>query len=356
MSFLKCIPTVFIVNDEYEILIVTNDLGKCAIKIGSATYYDESAGILNCTDVIHKIRFPQSVLDAAEKYTVIYNKEIKKKAYFSKFGEDEYEDFEFSPVKGEGANAYFLADVHKRFEQALECTAHYNDKTDFYIVNGDIGEVETDEDYYKVIDFLGNLAKGQKPVIFSRGNHDARGRAAERFTHFYISDNGNTYFKFSVGNISGVVLDCGEDKVDENNEYGGVNIFSLYRRRETEFLRSVSLDDGKINFAVSHICHAMTTYKKGDIFDIERDVYSEWEKELERIGVKFMLCGHLHRSFVLDKDNELNTIPHKYPVVFASHIDKDDLWQAFITIKKDMITVTMNDRNGEEKEKYTVEI
>lgn len=356
MSFLKYIPTVFVVNDEYEILIVTNELGKCAIKIGSKTYYDESAGILNCTDIIHKIRFPQSVLDDAEKYTVIYNKEIKKKAYFSKFGEDEYEDFEFSHVKGEGANAYFLADVHKRFEQALECAAHYNDKTDFYIVNGDIGEVETDEDYYKVIDFLGNLTKGQKPVIFSRGNHDARGRAAERFTHFYISDNGNTYFKFSVGNISGVVLDCGEDKVDENNEYGGVNVFSLYRLRETEFLRSVSLDEGKINFAVSHICHAMTTYKKGDIFDIERDVYSEWEKELERIGIKFMLCGHLHRSFVLDKDNELNTIPHKYPVVFASHLDKDDLWQAFITIKKDMLTVTMNDKNGEEKEKYTVEI
>lgn len=358
MDFLRFTPTVFVIDKDYEILIVTNEAGKCAVSVGENFYFDESAGVFVSGRMLHKIRIPQSELDKAGKYTVIYCKTVKKKGYFSVFGDEEKSVFDFLPLKKtDDINAYFLADVHKRFDEALECAEPFEADTDFYIINGDIGEVESDDDYYKVIDFLGKLTKGMKPVLFARGNHDARGREAEMFTYFYPSDSGKTYFEFSIGTLSGVVLDCGEDKLDSHAEYGGANVFEKYRRVETEFLKSKKKNsDGGIFFAVCHICPVMTTSQKEDIFDIEREVYTKWSAELERLGTRFMLCGHIHRSRLLLSDDSDSIIPHKYPVVFASHLADDGLWGAYINITQKSLIVSMTDRMGTEKEKYILDI
>ncbi|MGN1095299.1 MAG: metallophosphoesterase family protein [Eubacteriales bacterium] len=357
MDFIKYNPTVFVINDEYEISVTTAENGMCFIKIGDKIYHEVNAGILVTEKTLHRIRVPQKELDLAGKYTVIYRKTIRKKAYFSRFEEPLSCDFDFYPVtKTENINAYFLADVHKHFDEAIECAACFEKDTDLYIINGDIGEVETEEDYFSVIDFLGRLSKGEKPVIFSRGNHDARGRLAERFTSFYPSDNGNTYFAFSLGILHGVVLDCGEDKPDINPEYGGVNAFEPFRRAELEFLKKLPENDNGICFSVSHICPVQTTFEKDCIFDIEREIYSEWNDELERIGAKFMLCGHVHRTYILKSGDEIEILPHKYPVIFASKLSEEGFWGAFIKINKQSLDISFNDRRGNITETHFVEI
>lgn len=119
--------------------------------------------------------------------------------------------------------------------------------------------------------------------------------------------------------MRGIALDCGEDKVDSHKEYNGVNAFYPFRRRETELLRSLEKSE-RFTFAVSHICPAQTTENAYDCFDIEREVYAEWIKELERLGVRFMLCGHIHKAYIPERNDERSLLKHAFPVIVGSEI------------------------------------
>lgn len=43
--FLKCNPTVFVINDEYEILVITQKNGLISVEIGGSIYYPENSEI-----------------------------------------------------------------------------------------------------------------------------------------------------------------------------------------------------------------------------------------------------------------------------------------------------------------------
>ena len=88
------------------------------------------------------------------------------------------------------------------------------------------------------------------------------------------------------------------------------------------------------------------------MFDIERDLYAKWNKKFEKLGVKFMVCGHLHRAYVLFDGDERNTLPHKYPVIVGSecHFDKNSLWGTALTIGKKSVKVEFTDENKQVQE------
>ena len=84
--------------------------------------------------------------------------------------------------------------------------------------------------------FIGRISGGEKPVVIGRGHHDTRGKLAELLPEHIATDGDKTYFNFTLGPIDGVVKDCGEDKMDGNIEYGGVNGFEQYRTAEARDL------------------------------------------------------------------------------------------------------------------------
>ena len=127
--------------------------------------------------------------------------------------------------------------------------------------------------FKKFLKFVSDISKGLVPVVFSRGNHDTRGELAEKFADFFPANNKKTYYSFDLGCLGGVVLDCGEDKLDNHEEYGGVNVFEKYRMDETLFLKELPKKN-TLSFAVSHICPSQTTQCKEDIFNIEKDTYT----------------------------------------------------------------------------------
>ena len=61
--FLKCNPTVFVINDEYEILVITQKNGLISVEIGGSIYYPENSGVLYSERNFAKIRVPQSMPD-----------------------------------------------------------------------------------------------------------------------------------------------------------------------------------------------------------------------------------------------------------------------------------------------------
>ncbi len=341
MSFLYCNPCVFAIGNEYEILVLTNENGLVTVKVGDEIFYEENSGALSTEKNRAKIRIPMGVLDSAGKYSISFRKSINRRAYYSQLGDEEEITYSFKPItKTDGINIYHISDVHYHFDIAKETASYFGSDLDLLVVNGDIGEVETVENYREVAKFVGDLTNGEIPSVFVRGNHDTRGHLAEIYTDYFPADGKKTYYTFDIGTLHGIVFDCGEDKVDNSIEYGGVNIFQSFRKQETEFLKSLVPSD-KLTFAIGHICPAQPTGQKGGQFDIDGDVYEKWITEFERINIKFMLCGHIHRTYILKNNDTRSLRPHNFPVIVgaACYFERKDLWGTAITLKDGKATV-----------------
>ncbi len=373
MSFLHCTPTVFVIGNEYEILAVASKNGIIFAEIAGEKYYEENSGVLSSEKNYAKIRVPQSVLNEAKAYTIVYRETIDRKGYYSQMGEPQSETFAFKPLeKTENIHIYHVADVHYQFDKASRLAEYFGDDLDLLVVNGDIAEVEAVEHYLDVCKLVGDMAKGKVPVLFARGNHDTRGKLAEKFTDYFPANGKNTYYQFELGCLNGIVLDCGEDKRDGHlnydamarfgsshpKVYGDVNIFSAFRQRELRFLENLRLDrENKITFAISHICPVRPQFRcHGDDADIERECYALWNKELERLGIRFMLTGHIHREYVLLPGNEEATTPHNYPIVVGSGVRAESIIGTAITLNKNTMEVTFTDNDGTALASQTVEI
>ncbi len=340
MDFLKYVPSVFVIEKDYEILVFAKENGIINVKIGNKRFYEANSGVLFSEKNYARIRVPQKILDGKKSYTVEYRKTIDRKEYMSEFENVKTATFAFKPIeKTENINIYHVADVHDLYDLALKTASYYGDNLDLLILNGDIGEVQTLESYERMIDYVGKIANGFIPVIFVRGNHECRGKYAENYTDYFPNVNKKLYYEFEVGCMAGVILDCGEDKPDGVYNYGGTNIFEAYRREQTKFLKKVKPKKNKIYFAIAHIPPVFVIDEKGSIFDIERDVYSAWNKELERLNIKFLLSGHLHFSAFLFKGDERNIIDHTYPTIIGSALDDKNLSGAALKLNADGVNV-----------------
>lgn len=320
---LRCLPAVYVINNDYEICVTTKENGILYINVGGKRYDEENSGVLFSEKNYYKIRIPQEELDKHKQYEIVYIGNVNRQAYFTKGDPEKKITFNFKPItKTENIKIYHLADVHGFFDLALKSIYYFGDDYDLLIVNGDIAEVETEQDYFNVYKFVGELSKGEIPVLFVRGNHDCRGKLAEKFTDYFPNNNKALYYDFKVGPLKGIALDCGEDKVDFMSSYGPTNHFSPYRRKETEFIKNLK---GDYFFVVSHICPSYTTGTKGGEHDIERELYAEWNELLVKRNIKFFLMGHFHKEKVLPVNCEKATLPNPYPIIVGSGLYDDDL-------------------------------
>lgn len=356
MSFLSCNPMVSVIGNEYEILCFADANGIFKLSIGGDVYYEDNCGALPSEKRYAKIRVPQVALDKAKSYTIIYKKTINRKGYFSEFEEEQSAEFAFRPLeKTDDIKMYHVADVHYHFETALKTTSWFGSELDLLIVNGDIGEVETEQNFFEVGKFVGDVTGGNIPVIFVRGNHDTRGHLAERYPDYFPVVGKNTYYTFEIGPFRGIALDCGEDKWDNHAEYGGANAFEPFRKRETEFLRSLE-PSNKLTFAISHVCPAKTADSVDSIFNIDSELYEEWNANLARLRVKFMICGHFHRAYIMKKNDERALRAHEYPVIVGSAVYENELWGAAITYKGGKLNIKFTDNNLRIREENELDI
>lgn len=367
---MQCAPSVFVIGEEYEILINLTGFGLCFIKIGDTLYYEENSGVLPSERTVVKIRIPQEALDRAREYEIVFRATEERKSYWSTFLAPQTQKFAFKPPKKSGdIKIYYLSDVHGRFELAAGAASYFGEDTDLFVFNGDMGECEREEDYLTVCRFVGTIAGGRIPVLFTRGNHDTRGRLSERFTEYFPCQGKKTYYTFRLGCLNGIVLDCGEDKPDPSPEYDssldtpaeylGLNRFHAYRQRELEFLRGITLPEDGIPFVVSHVCPAMTTKEPFGRFDIDREIYIEWCRELDRIAPLFMLCGHFHDPFILMPGDERSLRSHAYPVVFGNNRipgnGSQHFWGTAIILNRHCAEVRFTDETHTVKEKHLLE-
>lgn len=354
-SVLRYAPAVFAVKNEYLITVPVHASILFWVRVGEHTYYDESNGILRSDTELHRVRVPMEVLDAAGKYTICWREVSERKPYFSVVGDEQSATFAFRPIKQGPIRAYMIADAHGMFDgptaAARRFEAQYG-KLDLLILNGDIldhsGEIENFMLYYRLAD---ELTAGEIPTVISRGNHDLRGRSAERLADFMPNENGNSFYSFRLGCLWGILLDCGEDKSDDHAEYGGTICCHAFRERETDYLQTVlkNAEDEYAAEGVKHrivLSHVPFTQIDEEPFDIEQDTYRNWVKLLnEQIRPEVLLSGHKHQMYITMPNDPRDAYGMTFPTVVGSEPRAKDHYYAGCGIvwQKDQIKIVFND-------------
>lgn len=357
---LKTAPAVFAVGREYEIMVSVTHESLFWVRVGDTCYYDESNGIMRSMSELHRVKVPIEQLDKAGKYTVCVRPLIERLPYFSKTDAVQEFSFSFFPVPESGARLYHMADAHDRIEQPVRAAKAFGN-IDLLILNGDIISDSGDPArFHNIYEICSQLTGGEHPVVFSRGNHDMRGGYAERFADYTPNYKGNTYYTFRAGNIWGIVLDCGEDKPDENEEYGYTVRCHEFRRRQTEFIKEIianadneyAAPEVKTRLVISH--HPFT-HKMPEPFDIENEVYTEWALLLsEYVKPDLMLCGHLHRTDVWEVGCNDDNFGQTCPLILGSALEGNTHTGCGIVLNTDSADVVFVDSDGNISTNHTV--
>lgn len=346
----KTEAVVFVVHDTYQIMVPTDTSSLMWVRVGNQNYYDECNGILCSEKKIHRMTVPAEALNRAKCYTICERKIIERKAYYSQTGEVKETEISFFPVKEGNVRCFHVADAHNRIEEVVRAAQNYGD-IDFLIMNGDVPEDSSKiENFDTIYGIASQITHGQFPVIFARGNHDLRGIYAERLIDYCPHENGRSYYTFRVGNIWGIVLDCGEDKDDGGIEYGNTICCHAFRERETEFLNQVitqkEYEEEGIDYKII-IVHNPFTQQLEFPFNIEEELYRHWALLLKKhINPDVLICGHLHRLEVHTPVCNEDHLGQPCPVIIGAKPGEDYFAGAGILFDDKGIHVTFVDSDG----------
>ncbi len=352
-------PAVFAVEEDYQILMLTEKPVLVSVTVGDKTYYDDACGVRRSNTKTQRISVPQAALDAAGEYTLCVCEVIERKPYWPIIGEPHEYTYAFRPLtKTTDIRLYHIADVHGRTEDAIASAKAAVEQPDVLVFNGDIPDSCANFDQMHTLLLIASeVGRGVLPCLNARGNHDYRGAYTEHYVDYMPTSGGNSYYTFRLGCLWGVVLDCGEDKPDELDVYGGTICCHVFRERETEFLRRVSgYDAPDVKYRLV-LCHNPFTHTPPEPFNIEIPLFTEWATILrEKVKPNLMICGHTHTIEVCEEGGRIDHKGQPCPIIIASNsklIDSplpndqfDGHTGALITLGEGVANVVCNDNRG----------
>lgn len=359
---LKTLPCVFAVGNEYHIMAPTLSESCFWVEVDGKRFCDEQNGAFRYVTKVHKAVVPMEILDKAKKYTVCEKEILEHREYASEvsaIGETVKREFKFYPLPENNIKVYHIADAHAKFDSPIKACKAFGE-IDLLVLNGDLqNHSGTIEDYFNNYEIAAALTKGEKPIVFSRGNHDMRGLYGGNSADFTPTQNGNCYYTFRLGNVWGMVLDCGEDKADDHPSYCGTICCHDFRLRQTEFIKNVienagseyGADGVKTKLIISHV--PFTKLEK-EPFDIDADIYAGWGALIkENIKPDLMLCGHVHVLKVCPVGGELDNLNQPCDMILGSAMryDNDYFAGCGLLITDDYIESCFTDYEGNVFEK-----
>ncbi|MBR2730460.1 MAG: metallophosphoesterase [Clostridia bacterium] len=342
-------PAVFAAGETYQILARVKSACAFAVEIDGKRYEDHTNGVVRTATRIHRVTVPQAALDAAKAYTVVLRPVIVRRAYRSRFAPEQRVTYPFAPIPAERVNIYHIADTHGKARHAVRSAALCGKPIDLLVLNGDIVNAsDRVSDFDTIYRIAQGVTHGALPVICTRGNHDLRGRAAEKLGDYMPNVNGRFYYTLRLGALWALVLDCGEDKPDDHEEYGGAICCHAFREEETAFLHDVVARAAQEYAApgVRHrlvIAHHPFTNVGEPPFDIEQPLFAAWAALLrEEIRPELYLAGHYHRCFVSRPGDDFDTLGQACPVVVGAKPEGDRFTGCCVTLGGDAPEITFH--------------
>lgn len=308
--------TVFAVDDEYQIAFSSSHQSIGSLTVNGKTYHDERNGENNVSK-LHKISVPKEELDGAKAYSVRAQSVALNTAYLPSKGVTLTEEYSFRPVdESDGIQIYNLSDTHECISGPSAAAAYFKDKLDLLILNGDIiNDVSSEYQISLIYKLAHRVTGGRVPVIYARGNHECNGSLAAELNRYVGCADRGFYYKVKVGTaLSLLIIDTGNDMADTNPLISPVANFDEMRKREKEWLATLSGRSGcEYDLLVAHMAYPLSGYQK------ESCAWSDFARALTKLTRRadLALCGHSHKLDVaLPNEGENSTAD--FPVVRGS--------------------------------------
>lgn len=199
-----------------------------------------------------------------------------------------------------GTSFVMLNDIHGRTDDIPKLLEVVDYKSaDMVLYNGDmVTQTRNEEQLFK--SFMNasiDLFAKEKPMYYSRGNHETRGEFATFFQDYFSPKEPHLYFTMRQGPVFFIFLDTGEDKPDSDIDYSGITDYDNYRTEQAEWLEQVVRSDDfrEAPYRVV-VCH-MPPVKWGDeLWHGPYEVLQKFVPVLNEARIDVMLCGHYHQS------------------------------------------------------------
>lgn len=300
------LPVVFDNGYDYSVVFSTNDTGTAYIEYDyngeSIKKFDEDNGRKK-NSRIHTIRVPYEQL-SGNTYRVGSERVIDELSYGGRTGKNIESDYiTFNDTFGDDIDVLTVSDWHTHNDIAKSAIS-YLGEYNAVILLGDSapGMMFEDEAIEYILSFASDISKGEMPIIFARGNHETRGRAADELSSYLGIES--FYYTAKLGNYNFIVLDSGEDKKDDHPEYGNMVSYEQNRKNMVNWLCSLENNNEK-TIALSH----------SDEICIEEALSQTAHTKLEELGTSLLVSGHWHETqFKQDR---------AYPVLIDGGINAD---------------------------------
>lgn len=322
-------------EDGYSIIFATNDEG-----IGFVDYkldgkdvrvYDNNSG-RKTNSKIHSVTIPKDELSGTT-YTVGATRVIDELSYGGRTGKTiTGQPITFNDTFGDDINVLTVSDWHTENQRAEEACKKLGEDYQAVVLLGDCApglmSIETIDKY--IVRFASDLTNGTMPIIYTRGNHETRGTAANLLAGVLKMDS--FYFTTNIGKYNIVVLDSCEDKPDSHPEYGSMVDYESYRTNMVKWFEDLPEDETQNTVVFCHdknIC-------------IEEDLSKAALEKIDAMNASLLVSGHEH---IYSFDNKGN-----FPVLVDGGINANGngtYVACMLKLSADGIKIDCVDNNGE---------
>ena len=222
-------------------------------------------------------------------------------------------------------------------------------KPDFVVFNGDMASfMGSIADIEK--DFMTRASKNFSsdfPIVYVRGNHEARGPGYSEFMNLFPSSTGTPSYSFVHGPAAFVVVDCGEDKPDSDIEYGGTAAYDAYREQIAEWLKKATASEefksAPVKIALMHI-----PFEKSAGWWGNNELKRLLLPVLNEAGIDVMLSGHNHAYSFREKGSIDGS---EFPILVNSNNDRVE-----VKVTKSAIKLVVKNLEGATIHEHTIKV
>lgn len=277
---------------------ITNKPSFSWVEYGDAGKLDQKAvlvtdGLVNVNNRIHEIYLEDLKPSKAYQYRVA-SKEIISFEFEDviTYGETIYSDvYSFTTIgdKIKELSWLVLNDIHDRPESFPLLLKLNKDPYDFIFLNGDMFNYQSNEE--QIIEHLlkpcTDVFATQKPMLFTRGNHEMRGQFALHLKDYFSNPEGQ-YFTYQYGPVFTIVLDTAEEKIDT-----GLEQSDAYREKQAVWLEKImqskEYKEARYRVVMMHIPPFYSFDQEGS-----RHCKKVFSPLFDQYSVDLVIAGHKH--------------------------------------------------------------
>jgi hypothetical protein len=275
-------------------------------------------GLIDADTTLHRVRLTGLRPGTPYRYRVVSKEIVKFEPYKVTYGttvESGVHAFTTLDRSKERFSFIVLNDRHEKVKPLTKALGGVDwDGVDLVFLNGDmLNHIETEAQILRgVVDPCVRSFARRIPLVYVRGNHEARGSYARRLMDYFPAQTATYYYSFDHGPVHFIVLDSGEDKADTSNEYSGLVDFDRYRAVQArwlrEDLRSEACRRARFRVALVH----MPPFG-GNNWHGEKEIRRQWAPLLDEGRIDLLLCAHTHDYARLAPEKG----KHHFPIVIG---------------------------------------